>query len=578
MSTAPVTILTFPPPRLVATAAPPSPEAQPKSPGAELTELDVRDALRDSTFEIVFQPVVDLHSGAVVGCESLSRFESNPYRTPDLWFAAAKRFGCGVELELSAVRRALAGLDALPADVYVAVNVSPETLVCDALHALISQVPARRIVIELTEHARVGDYGPLKAALAGFKSQGGRLAIDDAGAGYSSFQHILELRPDIIKLDRSLTMGVDVNPVRYALASALVAFAASLGARICAEGIETASELTALQQLGVEYGQGYFLGTPASLPLAAPPSGTWFAAASTIRAEAGAGRPRRVPSPAIRSRTRLEALAATELMDADADEGFDRFTRLAARLLKAPVSLVSLVDDRRQFFKSAFGLNVRETPLSHSFCAHVVTARSPLVVEDARSHPLVRENRAVAELGVGAYAGMPIITADNEALGSFCVVAAEPRAWTDEELLTLRELATMASAQIDLRTSIQQFERRSHLTDALFECGDVGIVELTLDFVIQHASATFCALLERSTEEIVGKCLGDFESEADAAALFAARDALLSGAHTELSRSGHYLTAHGMRVTSPGSLRLIRDARGVPYCFLLTAGREATQG
>ena len=158
---------------------------------------------------------------------------------------------------------------------------------------------------------------------------------------------------------------------------------------------------------------------------------------------------------------RLAELDATALLDSPVEETFDRFTRLASTILKTPVSLVSLVDRDRQFFKSSIGLpepwaSTRETPLSHSFCKHVVETSQPLCVVDARSHPLLKENLAMSELGVVAYLGVPITTAKGHTLGSFCAIDTNPREWTPEELATLSDLTELLIRQIEFRLLAQQ--------------------------------------------------------------------------------------------------------------------------
>ncbi|HEV8420861.1 MAG TPA: EAL domain-containing protein, partial [Actinomycetota bacterium] len=130
---------------------------------------------------------------------------------------------------------------------------------------LLRQAPATRIVVEITEHAQVADYAELLEALGDFRSRGGRLAIDDAGAGFASLRHVLVLLPDVIKLDISLTQGIDRDRNRRALASAMISFAAEIGATIIAEGIETRDELDSLRSLGVRYGQGFYIGRPRQL-------------------------------------------------------------------------------------------------------------------------------------------------------------------------------------------------------------------------------------------------------------------------------------------------------------------------
>jgi EAL domain-containing protein (putative c-di-GMP-specific phosphodiesterase class I) len=168
-------------------------------------------------------------------------------------------------LELAAIRKALADLPLLPEDVYLAINASPETLLSEELAVLLEDKPAERIVLELTEHAHVADYSRLLQALRPLRQRGIRLAVDDAGAGYASLQHVLHLQPDLIKLEMSLTRNIDVDLPRRALASALIRFARDTGSRIIAEGVETASELSTLRSLGVEKAQGYFLGRPSPL-------------------------------------------------------------------------------------------------------------------------------------------------------------------------------------------------------------------------------------------------------------------------------------------------------------------------
>jgi len=164
---------------------------------------------------------------------------------------------------------------------------------------------------------------------------------------------------------------------------------------------------------------------------------------------------------------RLKLLYTTELLDSPPEEAFDRLTRLATKILHTPVSLVSLVDVDRQFFKSSVGLSEpwsteRETPLSHSFCQYVVERDAPLVVEDAREHELLRDNLAVPDLGVVAYAGMPLRLSTGEVLGSLCAIDSQPREWTAEELEALRDLATAVVTEIELRLALAEIAAATH--------------------------------------------------------------------------------------------------------------------
>ena len=214
---------------------------------------------------MVFQPIIDVVNDEVVAVEALARFDVAPYRSPDVWFNEAHENGFGVELELMAVTRALAELPMLPESVALSVNAGPQTVMAPGFHEAILGVPAHRVIVELTEHNAIDDYPGLVGSLRSLRQKGTRISIDDTGSGYSSLAHILKLAPDLIKLDRDLVSGIDVDPVRRALTAALVSFAAETGAQIVAEGVETEDELVVLRQLGLRYAQGYYLGRPAGL-------------------------------------------------------------------------------------------------------------------------------------------------------------------------------------------------------------------------------------------------------------------------------------------------------------------------
>jgi EAL domain-containing protein (putative c-di-GMP-specific phosphodiesterase class I) len=215
---------------------------------------------------MVFQPILDLDSSLVLGAEALARFGTEPQRSPAQWFIEAAEVGLGVQLELAALRRAAMGLSLLPPGSFLSVNASADTIRSPALLDALDGLPASRLVIELTEHERVEDYEQLITPVAELRARGVRLAVDDAGAGFASLQHILRLRPDVIKLDRTFIEGVEDDPVKRALTTALVTFAADIGASLVAEGIATAGELDALRSLGVRQAQGRFLAEPSRLP------------------------------------------------------------------------------------------------------------------------------------------------------------------------------------------------------------------------------------------------------------------------------------------------------------------------
>jgi len=242
---------------------------------AERSELErrrrmferVRRALTDGGLSLAFQPICDIRAGTIVGWEALARFPWGPERPPDAWFEEASQVDLRTDLELAAIRAALTRMDDVPAEGFLSVNLSPDTACsADLLRAIDFAHTPRRLVMEVTEHAPVEDYGRLTAALGALRARGVRLAIDDAGSGFSSLQHILRLAPDFIKLDMALTRDVDNDLARRALAAALISFASEIGAVIIAEGIETEAELDTLRELGVTYGQGYYLARPGLLP------------------------------------------------------------------------------------------------------------------------------------------------------------------------------------------------------------------------------------------------------------------------------------------------------------------------
>lgn len=235
---------------------------------ADKVRARVEAMLADRTLMTAFQPIRSLDSGSVIGAEALTRFLCAPGNSPEAWFADAESVGLGLELEIAALETALSAARSLPAFFYVALNVSPGLCLDPRLGQVLSGagIPARRIVLEVTERQPVVDYAALAAALSGLRRGGIRIAVDDAGAGFASMRHILQLKPDVIKLDRNIIAGIDSDPGQRALGAAMVGFAGQIGAVLVAEGIETLPELDAAADLGMSAGQGYLLGRPTVKP------------------------------------------------------------------------------------------------------------------------------------------------------------------------------------------------------------------------------------------------------------------------------------------------------------------------
>jgi EAL domain-containing protein (putative c-di-GMP-specific phosphodiesterase class I)/DNA-binding response OmpR family regulator len=216
------------------------------------------EVLERHELDTAFQPIVDLSTRQIVGYEALTRFRDGA--APATRFAEASAAGLGTEYEVAAVACAGERGLALPRDAFVCLNVSPSVLL-GATDRLRAALPTDRpVVIEVTEHAPIDDYDALRAAV---RALGGvTLAVDDAGAGYASMRHILELAPAFVKLDMSIVRGIDEDPLRQALAAGLVYYAIRSDFRLIAEGVESEGEAAALDALGVDLAQGFLFGHP----------------------------------------------------------------------------------------------------------------------------------------------------------------------------------------------------------------------------------------------------------------------------------------------------------------------------
>ncbi|MDT7572704.1 MAG: hypothetical protein QOE05_2878 [Actinomycetota bacterium] len=233
---------------------------------AERAQQEARDRfcalIEKRTVQIALQPIFDISTRALCGVEALSRFPDT-YGRPDVVFASAHEAGVGAELERVAAGSAFELLTLLPPDCYLAINLSPTVAIELADTAMsIPDLPFDQLVLEITEHAAVHNYTALRDSLVEARARGLRLAIDDAGAGFASLQHIVELQPDIIKIDRSLVHGASANSGRRSVIKAFVTLAADLEASVVAEGVEDAADLSAAEELGATSAQGYLLGRP----------------------------------------------------------------------------------------------------------------------------------------------------------------------------------------------------------------------------------------------------------------------------------------------------------------------------
>jgi PAS domain S-box-containing protein len=221
--------------------------------------VEIRDLIDRDAFEPVFQPIVDMGSNAIVGYEALTRFADGV--SAEVRFAEASAAGLGLELEMATLQSVWAAAKDLPTSAFVSLNVSPALILAGLPLRSLLRGKRRKVVLEVTEHAAIDDYEALRAAVADLGPRT-ELAVDDAGAGFSSLRHILELKPAYVKLDRWLVAGLETDEARRAMIVGLQHFARTTGCLLIAEGVETLDELTALRGMNIRLGQGYLLGRP----------------------------------------------------------------------------------------------------------------------------------------------------------------------------------------------------------------------------------------------------------------------------------------------------------------------------
>jgi EAL domain-containing protein (putative c-di-GMP-specific phosphodiesterase class I) len=229
----------------------------------------IRRALDGEALTMAFQPIFDLRDGAVMGAEALARFTMEPARGPDSWFAEAASVGLGVELEMVAVRAALAGLRHLPPHLFLPINASPGTVGAPQFVDALSEVDASRVVVEVPELAVASSGKELSGAFDRLRRIGVRFALDDVGryANPDGFDHVTSLDPEFVKLDIALCRNVHLDIDRQDRVREVLESVAGSGITVIAEGLQARGEIDALRRLGVQHGQGFYLALPGRLPL-----------------------------------------------------------------------------------------------------------------------------------------------------------------------------------------------------------------------------------------------------------------------------------------------------------------------
>ena len=395
----------------------------------------------------VFQPLVSLSSGTISGYEALTRFPKPPVRRPDEWFNLAHRVGLGPALEARALREALA-VPGRPAGVYLSFNLSPSALTSDEVMAVMP-LTLTGLVIEITEHENVADEEALRAALDEMRRRGARVAIDDAGAGYSGLQQVMRLQPDIIKLDRSLVGNVDSDPAKAALIDSFVRFARRTNATIVAEGIETPEELKVLTDLEVDYGQGFGL---------APPGPPWASIASWVAGMVTHRRLRSGGEGAVDDETRenddvrlahltgkLAAMASLEELPAAVGE-------IEAEVGADEVCILRCVGDSLEALtQHPWMPRGKQLRLAHhATMANVIASRAVVQVIESDGGADLGELALMAQVGYATMLVAPLFVA-GETVGLMLAFSSRERPWSRVETSRVRVIAHQLGPVIGAR-------------------------------------------------------------------------------------------------------------------------------
>jgi diguanylate cyclase (GGDEF)-like protein len=394
-----------------------------------------------------FQPLVSLSTGRILGYEALSRFPEPPGRGPDSWFAQAARVGLAARLEAAALRAALSK-EGRPAGTFLSINVSPTTLGTAEVKAVLPQ-DMTGLVVEITEHELANDLDALEKELAALRERGARIAVDDAGAGYSGLQQVMRIQPDVIKLDRSLVMNLHEDPAKEALIDSFVRFARRTGASVCAEGIETMEELKLLADLDVTYGQGYVLARPAPEWGTVASSVSESLLRSSLRSQGDANGRGEVPESGDQ---RLEYVSA-RLSKINSFEQLEEVFELIAaevgaddvcvsRWLRTENAVETIVDSTDNEHGARYNL------ANYPSTAHVLNTGEAVQVLVSDPGADLGELALLGRLGFGSLLMVPVVCRD-ERLGLLEAYSAVERPWTRSEINRARIISYQLGAVLD---------------------------------------------------------------------------------------------------------------------------------
>ncbi|ODN66939.1 EAL domain-containing protein [Methylophaga muralis] len=428
-----------------------------------ITAKDVAEAIKNRDITLAYQPKVSCASGVLTGFEALARWyhSDHGFIAPDVFIAIAEQNHLIDDLTLLVFEQALPWFNqfckeqrhppatAQASQLICSINISalslPNLNLFNQVEALcgLHDVKLHSIMLELTETGAMDDPVASLDILTRLRMKGFQLSIDDFGTGFSSMLQLVRMPFSEVKVDKSFVMTAQQSRESRLVIQAIIELAHSLDMRVIAEGIEDYATLQFLQKLGCDKAQGYFIGKP----VPANQINEWLQQRKLALEQ-----------------QRIRALESLQIMDTLAEQRFDRITRLAKRMFDVPISLITLLDSKRQWFKSKVGVDIYETPREIAFCNYTIEQESSFIVNDAISDPRFSDNPLVIKAPfIRFYAGYPIRAPSGERLGTVCVIDQKPRYMSERDCRLLRELALMVEEEI----ATNQLLCEDHLTGLL---------------------------------------------------------------------------------------------------------------
>jgi len=432
----------------------------------EVEAAELQNAIAAGQMVVYYQPKVGLFTGQALGVEALVRWQ-HPKRGlvfPDDFIPAAERSGVMTELTdfvLDQAAGQYAQWQANGIDLPVAVNLSASSLVNAALPDKITAVCDRHGIshrgldLEITETSVMADPKAAIAVLTALAERGFVMAIDDFGTGFSSLAYLAKLPVSVVKIDKSFVLDVVDNNADAHIVHGIIELVHGLGKHVVAEGVESQDALNLLLLMGCDQGQGYHW----SRPVPAEELTAWVTKHQHAITVAGreTGLFTRAPIPANEAK-RLAVLQRYRILDTAYEAIFDEIAAVAAKVCGTPMSAVSLVDAKRQWFKARVGLEVAGTTRDLAFCAHTIMDPAHLlVVNDATTDERFASNPLVTgEPRIRFYAGAPLVAPDGSAVGTLCVIDSKPRRLSVAQLKVLRQLAAHVIAIFEAKQQLAE--------------------------------------------------------------------------------------------------------------------------